>query len=258
MSNKDNAQNVISAYRKRQQLGPFLIGGLAVVLVIVGIVVLIVWLTGPNRPVSMRPPTETPTSTETTAPTSTVTKAPTATLTNTPTITVTASPTLTPTVAGPFEYVVQSGDNCTSIAAKFKVDVMVLIALNNLDGKCIINVADKIMIPAAGQTLPSATPIPTGLAPGTKISITVNSGDTLGGLAFKYNSTVAAIKTLNNLTSDTINAGDILQIPVNIVTPVPTRGPTKTPNLVNVTITATQATTATSAATATPAATATK
>jgi LysM repeat protein len=239
MSNKDNAQNVISAYRKRQQLGPFLIGGLAVVLVIVGIVVLIVWLTGPNRPVSMRPPTETPTLTATTIPTATATKAPTATLTNTPTITVTASPTLTATIAGPFEYVVQSGDNCTSIAEKYKVDVMVLIALNNLDGTCLINVADKLMIPAPGQTLPTGTPIPTGLAPGTKITLTVETGDTLGGLAYLYNSTIAAIKTLNNLTSDTINVGDILQIPVNIVTPVPTRGPTKTPNVVTVVPTAT-------------------
>jgi LysM repeat protein len=240
MSNKDNAQNVISAYRKRQQLGPFLIGGLAVVLVIVGIVVLAVWLTGPNRPVSMRPPTETPTLTETTVPTATATKAPTATLTNTPTITVTASPTLTATVAGPFEYVVQSGDNCTTIADKFKVDVMVLIALNNLDGKCIINVADKIMIPAPGQTLPTATPVPTGLAPGTKITINVIKGDTLGGLAFRYNSTIAAIKALNNLTSDTINVGDVLQIQVNIVTPVPTRAATKTPNVVTVVPTATK------------------
>jgi hypothetical protein len=33
--------------------------------------------------------------------------------------------------------------------------------------------------------------------------------------------------------------GDILQIPVNIVTPVPTRGPTKTPNVVTVVPTAT-------------------
>jgi LysM repeat protein len=221
MSNKDNAQNVISAYRKRQQLGPFLIGGLAVVLVIVGIVVLVVWLTGPNRPVSMRPPTETPTLTATTIPTAT------------------ATPTLTATIAGPFEYVVQSGDNCTSIAAKYKVDVMVLIALNNLDGTCLINVADKLMIPSPGQTLPTGTPIPTGLAPGTKITLTVETGDTLGGLAYLYNSTIAAIKTLNNLTSDTINVGDILQIPVNIVTPVPTRGPTKTPNVVTVVPTAT-------------------
>lgn len=239
MSNKENAQNVISAYRKRQHLGPFLIGGLAVVLVIVGIVVLVVWLTGPNRPVSMRPPTETPTLTATTVPTATATKAPTATLTNTPTITVTASPTMTATVAGPFEYVVQANDNCTSIADKFKVDVMVLIALNNLDGTCLINVADKIMIPAPGQTLPTSTPIPTGLAPGTKITITVIKDDSLSGLAFRYNSTIAAIKTLNNLTSDNINIGDVLQIPVNIVTPVPTRAPTKTPNVVTVVPTAT-------------------
>jgi LysM repeat protein len=241
MSNKDNAQEVISSYRKRQQFGPFIFGGLAVVLVIVGIIVLVIWLTGPNRPVSLRPPTPTATLTETPLPTATATKAPpTATATATATITVTPTPTNTATIPGPFEYVIQEGDNCTTIADKYKVDVMVLIALNNLTNSCLIQVGEKIMIPAAGQTLPTSTPVPTGLAPGTKITIIVIKGDSLGGIAELYNSTIAAIKSLNNLTSDDIQIGQTLIIPVNIVTPVPTRGPTKTPNVVTVAPTATK------------------
>jgi LysM repeat protein len=230
MNEKDNAQDIISSYRRRQQLGPFIIGALAVVLVIVGIVVLVVWLTGPNRPESLRPATATPTNTETLAPTATATQVPpTATATVTPTVTETATVTVTPTVAGPFEYIVLDNDNCIKIADKFKVDVMVLIALNNLTNSCIIQVGQKIMIPAAGQTLPSATPVPTGLAPGTVIVIIVQKGDTLGGIASRYNSTVADIVALNKLANaNAIEIGQSLKIRVNIATAVPTRGPTNT------------------------------
>jgi LysM repeat protein len=232
MDDKDNAQNIISSYRRRQQLGPFIIGALAVVLVIVGIVVLVVWLTGPNRPVSLRSATATPTNTETLVPTETPTlPPPTATSTATIAFTDTVTPTITetPTVAGPFEYIVLDKDTCVGIAAKFKVDVMVLIALNNLTNSCIIQIGQKIMIPAPGQVLPSETPVPTGLAPGTHITIIVKSGDTLGGIASRYNSTVDAIVALNKLANaNSIEVGQSLIIPVNIATAVPTRGPTNT------------------------------
>jgi LysM repeat protein len=161
------------------------------------------------------------------------------TATSSATVTVTPTPTETATIAGPFEYVVQENDNCTVIADKFKVDVLVLIALNNLESTCMIQVGQKIMIPSAGQTLPSATPVPTGLAPGTKITITVVKGDYLGAIAERYNSTVDAIVALNKLPSTEIQVGQTLIIPVNIITPVPTRGPTKTPIVVTIVPTAT-------------------
>ena len=108
MSKKD-AKNVISSYRKKQKLGPYILGGIAIVLAIVGIVLLIIYLVGggdgPKISLfsSKTPtPTETPTPTPVT-PTSTATM--TATATNTPTITPTqvvlsptpVPPTLTPT-----------------------------------------------------------------------------------------------------------------------------------------------------------------
>src|SRR5512133_890524 len=111
MSQKNSAQNIIQSYRKRQQMGPFVIGGLAVVLVVVGLLVLVVWLTGPNKPglALFASPTNTATVTPVT-PTNTPTSKPTETLT--PTITV------TPTASGPFKYTVQENDNCWDIAAK--------------------------------------------------------------------------------------------------------------------------------------------
>src|SRR5690606_27556798 len=49
---------------------------------------------------------------------------------------------------------------------------------------------------------------------------TVIAGDTLSGIAKKYHTTVTAIKSANNLTSDTISVGQTLQLPVNASTNV--------------------------------------
>ena len=42
---------------------------------------------------------------------------------------------------------------------------------------------------------------------------TVVAGDTLGGIAIKFKTTVAKLKTLNKLTSDTIQVGQVLVVP---------------------------------------------
>ena len=42
---------------------------------------------------------------------------------------------------------------------------------------------------------------------------TVKSGDTLYAIAKKYNTTVDAIKNLNNLTSNTLSINQVLKIP---------------------------------------------
>jgi len=47
----------------------------------------------------------------------------------------------------------------------------------------------------------------------TNISYTVKSGDTLSRIAVNYNTTVAAIKKVNNMSSDRLNIGQTLKIP---------------------------------------------
>ena len=70
----------------------------------------------------------------------------------------------------------------------------------------------------SGSLTPSATPI-ASLAPTTtpgptaRTSYTVKRGDTLYGIAGAFNTTVAAIKELNGLTSNTLHAGQVLLIP---------------------------------------------
>ena len=224
MSDKDSAQNVIDSYRKRRQnTGPFLIGGLAIILLAVGVVILIMWLRGGEIPAISFLATETPTATVTNTATATVTVTPTATNTQTPTDTPTV--TLTPTASGPFVYVVEENDNLFSIAEKFGIDVLVLMALNNLTYDSVIRVGDELLIPPPDLELPTETPLPDG-ASGT-IEYTVKSGDTLEGIAVRFNSTVEAIieenEGLDN--ANEIFIGQVLIVPVNIATPLPTSTP---------------------------------
>ena len=82
----ENVADVIQAYRRRRErVIPLLLGGLAVVLLVVGVFMIVLWLTGesppaipgflatdtttPTQSATPRPPTNTPTNTNTQPPT---------------------------------------------------------------------------------------------------------------------------------------------------------------------------------------------
>jgi len=163
----------------------------------------------------------------------TPTAAPTrATPTHTPTLAPTAPPTPTrppptpipptPTLAPRAEVVVQSGDTCSSIALKYKVDIDKLIQYNNLDSNCLINIGNAIKIP---PILPTAGPTPTtdpnitvvAAAPTStlppELVYEVRSGDVCGTIAEKFRIPVAQIITQNKLDVDcTIRVGQKLTL----------------------------------------------
>lgn len=228
MSDKENPQNVIDTYKKRQQTMPFIIGGLAGVLILGGVVLLVYWFSGPNKPgLSLfATATSTPTLTFTPSPVP-----PTATITLTPTLAPTLPPADTAVPTGPFEYTVVEDDWCAKIAEQFSTEVRALTLLNpTLGSACNIKVGQKILIPLPGAILPSETPLPPNIKSGTIIEYAVNPGDTIGKIAAKFNSLAETIMTNNKITDpNLIYAGQILKIPVNIVTVVPTRVPTITP-----------------------------
>lgn len=229
MNRKDSPQSVIDSYRRRQQMAPYFLGGLAVLLVIVGIIILVVWFAGSgNAAVSPMAlfASATPTATETVTPTPVT---PTATFTNTPTVTITPTVTMTSTPSGPFEYTIQEGDNCWDIAANNKVDLEVLQALNNFGTGCPIKAGDKILIPQPGAELPTPTSFPTGGVAGQKVEYIVKTGDTLALIAARHNTSVEAIMTENKLDdANKINVGDTLVIPANTITATPTKAATAT------------------------------
>jgi len=224
---RDDPRKLIASYKRKQQMLPFIIWGFALILVIVGVVILVIWLIGPNTSKINLFSTETPTVTSTFTPTEIP---PTATATMTLTPTETPTITMTPTRSGPVEYTVAENDTLYDIAVKFDVDLMVLMAINNFNSNSTIKPGDKIIIPAPNQELPTETPWPTNLPRGTKLTYVVQFGDTLDLIARKFLSTVEDIMELNKLeNSNEIFAGRVLEVRVNLVTPIPTLPATVTP-----------------------------
>ncbi|MGD2162720.1 MAG: LysM peptidoglycan-binding domain-containing protein [Anaerolineales bacterium] len=226
MSDIDSdAAEVIEAYRKRKaRLMPLILGGLAVVLLIVGVFFVVLWLTGDSPPAM---------------PSFLASRTPTATITNTPvppsatpTITETSEPSLTPTPEGPLTYVVEPGDSLSSIAERFGIEVVQLMAANNITNPDELFVNDELTIPSPDFELPTKTPVPDNLFPGQEIEYQVEPGDTLETIASQFNSTADVIAERNEIEDpNDIGVGDVLIVPVNIATPTPTftpRGPTAT------------------------------
>lgn len=101
-------------------------------------------------------------------------------------------------------YTVQSGDSLWSIAKKFNIGVDELKNENNLTNN-LINVGQKLRIPASKPTNPNPN----------YIVYIVKSGDSLYRIAQQYNTTVDTIKSFNNLTSNVLQIGQELLIPIN-------------------------------------------
>ena len=88
----------------------------------------------------------------------------------------------------------------------------------------------EILLPYPGMPVPTSTPIPADLPRGTELSYFVQAGDTLAGIAAKFNSTMDEIVAANDLQDpNAIFVGQELTIPANIVTATATRPPTSTP-----------------------------
>ena len=94
-------------------------------------------------------------------------------------------------------YIVKKGDSLYSIAQKYNTDVDTLKRLNNLTSNT-LSINQVLKIPEQNQT---------------NQVYTVVKGDNLYGIARKFNTTVAAIKQLNNLESDNLSIGQKLLIP---------------------------------------------
>jgi LysM repeat protein len=210
--------------------------GVAGLLVLAGLALLAIWLTGPSQPLNALFATDTPTPTLTHTPT--VTPPP----TETPTITPTETVTATATPSAPFIYTVQEGDSLAAIVEKYELGdngIQLILLLNpysqetgtGIDGATqIVYPGLQIWLPYPGMPLPTATPIPPDLRRGTIVTYVVQFGDSLAGIAGLFNSTVEDIVTTNELAdANAIGVGQQLLVPVNLVTPTATRPPTSTP-----------------------------
>ncbi len=99
-------------------------------------------------------------------------------------------------------YIVKSGDTLYSIAKKYGLTVDELKKMNNLSSNT-LSINQKLLV-------------------GNDMSIddnydvyVVKSGDTLWGIASKYNTSVDKIKDINNLNSNNLSIGQKLLVPGN-------------------------------------------
>lgn len=106
-------------------------------------------------------------------------------------------------------YVVKSGDSLYSIANRFNTTIDTLKNLNNLTSNNL----------SIGQILKLPTDNIEPTPPSNYINYTVVSGDNLYAIARNYNTTVDAIKSLNNLTTNNLSIGQTLKIPTTTIEP---------------------------------------
>lgn len=96
-------------------------------------------------------------------------------------------------------YTVKSGDSLWSISKKFGVSVSELKETNNLSSN-LLSIGQNLIIPGKISEKESD-------------EYAVQKGDTLYSIARKFNTTVDNLKSLNNITTDSLAIGQILKIP---------------------------------------------
>lgn len=102
-------------------------------------------------------------------------------------------------VSGSNYYVVKKGDSLWSIARKYGLSVAELKALNNLSSNT-LHIGDTLLVSSVNSTDDNIS----------DEYYTVKSGDTLWGIARKYNMSVDDLKSLNNLSSNNLSIGQKL------------------------------------------------
>ena len=96
-------------------------------------------------------------------------------------------------------YIVKPGDSLYAIALKYNTTVAELKTLNNLTTNA-LSIGQVLTIPSDNKEENGNTYI-------------VKSGDSLYSIALKTGTTVSELKTLNNLTSNILNIGQMLKLP---------------------------------------------
>ena len=98
-------------------------------------------------------------------------------------------------------YTVKSGDSLWSISKKYGLTVDELKQANNLTSN-LLSIGQNLLIPKKESETNTNEYI-------------VKKGDTLYAIANKYNTTVDNLKSINNLTTDSLSIGQVLKIPSN-------------------------------------------
>lgn len=106
-------------------------------------------------------------------------------------------------------YVVEKGDSLWKIANSFGITVDALKSANKLTSN-VLNIGQVLVIPG---TTGGVTP------PSSSNTYTVKAGDSLWKIANQFGVTVDELKSVNKLTSNLLNIGQVLVIPGDVAVP---------------------------------------
>jgi LysM repeat protein len=126
------------------------------------------------------------------------------------------------------EYIIVKGDTLGKIAKKNGVSLKALEAANPGVVPTKLKVGQKLSLPAGGAVAPAADSTTAAAADVGGETYTVKSGDTLTKIAKANGTTVKAIKSENNLTTDHIKVGQKLKIPAKVEAAAPVAAPVDT------------------------------
>lgn len=138
-------------------------------------------------------------------------------------------------------YTVKAGDVLGAIAEQFGVSAQAILQANasTLANPNQLQIGQLLLIPVNGaeaaaqaQSAQAVAPTQTPFPPGAMQKHVIARGEVLSTIAEKYGIATEAIRTANNLSDDTIRAGDTLIIPIpkNANEPAPTDAPSNPTN----------------------------
>ena len=111
-------------------------------------------------------------------------------------------------------YTVQNGDSPWSIANAYGVTLNDLLRVNGFTRETIIYVGQEIVIPGGDVISEGNDDLSVDYSiMDSENKYMVEPGDTLSEIADRYNVTIKALKSINNLSSDFILIGQLLKIP---------------------------------------------
>ncbi len=113
----------------------------------------------------------------------------------------------TETPPAPLEVTVQPGDTLWALATTNETTIDAIIQANSLADASALRPGDKLVIP--GRYAPTTTADQGGTIPET---VTVARGDTLWDIASRYNTTVTALMSANNMPDTSIKIGQSLKV----------------------------------------------
>ena len=105
-------------------------------------------------------------------------------------------------------YIVKSGDSLWKIANSYGISVDRLKSVNNLKSD-VLSVGQKLLIPVSDTSVEEVEPPISS----SGVSYVVVKGDNLYSIANKYGVSVDDIKKANNITNNTLQIGQVLNIP---------------------------------------------